>query len=198
MADRNQRHERPAPQPDALDRELNAALSEYAAVEPRTGLEERILAHLRVESEKASHGASWGWSLAAAFAAVVIVVAMAWMADKPGRIVTGNHPLTTTQGPRTPGTWVVTNDAGRRVPPQERPKRNATQHRLSQPAMAASPKLDQFPSPQPLSEQEKILASYVAKYPEHAALLAEARMESLRRDAEERRRLAVEGHDSQQ
>jgi hypothetical protein len=198
VADRNQHHERPAPQPDALDRELNVALAKYAAVEPRAGLEERVLANLRAEGKKASHGAPWGWSLAAAVAAVVIVVAMAWMADKPLRNVTGNHPLTTTQGPRTPGTWVVTNDAGRRVPPQERPKRNATQHRLSQPAMAANPKLDQFPSPQPLSEQEKILASYVAKYPEHAALLAEARMESLRRDAEERRQLAAEDQDSQQ
>jgi hypothetical protein len=45
------------------------------------------------------------------------------------------------------------------------------------------PKLDQFPSPQPLSEQEKILAAYVAKYPEDALLLAQARAEALRRDA---------------
>jgi hypothetical protein len=54
--------------------------------------------------------------------------------------------------------------------------------------------LDQFPSPQPLSEQEKILANYVAKYPEHAALIAEARMEALRRDEEER--AADAGNDS--
>jgi hypothetical protein len=51
--------------------------------------------------------------------------------------------------------------------------------------IAASPKLDQFPSPQPLSKQEKILANYVTEYPEHAALIAEARMEMLRRDQEE-------------
>ena len=51
--------------------------------------------------------------------------------------------------------------------------------------MADNPKLDQFPSPQPLSEQEKILESYVANYPEHAALIARARAEELRRDAAE-------------
>lgn len=47
---------------------------------------------------------------------------------------------------------------------------------------SAPPKLDRFPSPQPLSEQEKILASYVEKYPEQAVLLARARTEALRQD----------------
>jgi hypothetical protein len=48
--------------------------------------------------------------------------------------------------------------------------------------IAAAPRLDQFPSPQPLSEQEKILASYVEKYPERSVLLARARTEALRQD----------------
>ncbi len=61
---------------------------------------------------------------------------------------------------------------------------------------AASPKLDQFPSPQPLSEQEKILTNYVAQYPEHAVLIARARSEDLRRDAEEE--LRPEGADRNQ
>jgi hypothetical protein len=46
----------------------------------------------------------------------------------------------------------------------------------------ALPKLDQFPSPQPLSEQEKLLASYVAVYPKQAALLAKLRTEELERE----------------
>jgi hypothetical protein len=49
-------------------------------------------------------------------------------------------------------------------------------------AIAPHPKLGQFPSPQPLSEQEKILQNYVAKYPEQAVLVARARSEELRRD----------------
>jgi hypothetical protein len=52
---------------------------------------------------------------------------------------------------------------------------------------AAGPKLDSFPSPLPLSEQEIILASYVAEDPEQAALVAEARMDALRQQDEERR-----------
>ena len=51
--------------------------------------------------------------------------------------------------------------------------------------MASSPRMPEFPSPAPLTEQEKILAQYVAKYPEHAALIAEARTEELHRDEEE-------------
>ena len=46
----------------------------------------------------------------------------------------------------------------------------------------AHPKLDQFPSPQPLSEQEKILVSYVEDYPDYAVLVARLRTEALRRD----------------
>jgi hypothetical protein len=48
--------------------------------------------------------------------------------------------------------------------------------------MAGNPKLDQFPSPRPLSEQEKLLQSYVAEYPERAVLIARARTEALRQD----------------
>jgi hypothetical protein len=44
-----------------------------------------------------------------------------------------------------------------------------------------------------LSEQEEILASYVVKYPEHAALIAQARAETLRRDSEEEADTAATG-----
>jgi hypothetical protein len=39
-----------------------------------------------------------------------------------------------------------------------------------------------------LSKQEQILATYVARYPEHAALVAEAMTEALRQDREEEAR----------
>jgi hypothetical protein len=55
--------------------------------------------------------------------------------------------------------------------------------------LAAGPRLEQFPSPQPLSEQEKILENYLANYPEHALLIAEARARALRQDAAEEAQL---------
>jgi Zn-dependent M16 (insulinase) family peptidase len=53
---------------------------------------------------------------------------------------------------------------------------------------ASGPKLDRFPSPQPLSDQEKLLASYVADDPHHAVLIARAQAELEKRDHEEEMR----------
>jgi hypothetical protein len=71
----------------------------------------------------------------------------------------------------------MTHQAGRR------------RHPAALPSVAANPKLAQFPSPQPLGEQERLLAEYVASFPEQASLVAEARAENLRLDLEERQRL---------
>ena len=56
---------------------------------------------------------------------------------------------------------------------------------------AAHPRLDQFPSPQPMSEQEKLLTSYIARFRDQAVLVARARTEELRRDQQEKRELAT-------
>jgi hypothetical protein len=64
---------------------------------------------------------------------------------------------------------------------QLRPANRPTHDR----AAARTPAQAQFPSPHPLSEQEQILVSYVVKYPEIAALVAQDQAESLERDREE-------------
>jgi hypothetical protein len=64
--------------------------------------------------------------------------------------------------------------------------------------VASEPKLDVFPSPLPLSEQEKLLAIYVGQDPEHAALVAQARMADLRHEAEERQQIAAGEQDYKQ
>jgi hypothetical protein len=48
-----------------------------------------------------------------------------------------------------------------------------------------TPKLERFPSPRPLSEQEQMLASYVENHPQTAALVAEVRAKALKRDLDE-------------
>lgn len=184
MADRKQ---------DELDSTLDAALAKYAAIEPRAGLEDRVLANLRAERARVPDRSWWRWSLAGALAAMVVVaVALAWRSVKPFPSVVTNHNPAATQTAKEPATHVVASSSGNQilrnqVPPQQRValRRAATHHSRSKAVMADNPKLDQFPSPQPLSEQEKILESYVANYPEHAALIARARAEELRRDAAE-------------
>jgi hypothetical protein len=57
----------------------------------------------------------------------------------------------------------------------------------------ANPKLDVFPSPRPLSEQERILESYVNQFRQEAVLIARARSELEIRDQQEEMRDADEG-----
>lgn len=169
MANRNQ---------DDLDRVLDAALAKYAA-EPRAGLEERVLANLRAEAARGTVRAWWQWSVLAALAAVaVIAVALSWR--------TGSHPTTpvavtrpTTQSRQVAGSG---EQSGVRLPAERGTRKTPKHHAEAVVMVAAPPKLDQFPSPQPLSEQEKLLRAFVAENPERAVLIARARSEQLRQD----------------
>lgn len=52
-------------------------------------------------------------------------------------------------------------------------------------AIVKPPKLEQFPSPIPLNEQEKMLARYVQEFPRKAALVARAQTDLRKRDERE-------------
>ncbi len=165
-----------------LDRVLNTGLSMYARVEAREGLEQRILSNLRSQ-ETSTHSNWWAWGLAAAVLAVIIV-AVAWRFNGHPRPSIANHPATqqTPEGhvaPRKTGSSIAQNVAPVRHPVARRTGPGKT-----------NPKLNQFPSPQPMSEQEELLAMYISQDPEHAALIAEARMEALRQDEAEKMRIA--------
>ena len=176
-----------------LDDQLDAALAKYAAVEPRAGLEERILAHLQVERTRPTHAAWWRWATVAALA-VVLVALLAWRLDRSGQNPVVHHPAIP-QRQVQPLVEANAADTRRQNSPLVwKHRRNAVHAPMT---VAAQPKLDQFPSPQPLSEQEKLLADYVADHPEQAVLMAEARMEALRRDAEEKQKTAADNQDSQ-
>ncbi len=168
---------------DELDLMLDATLAKYAAVEPRAGLEDRVLANLRAERANKLHRAWWPWSVAAAVAMILVVLlALPWRASQSTTPVAADRHLShAPQGSQKSGTQLASN--GQEGPTRPRRPDAAPKkiRRVSQ-LIADQPKLDQFPSPQPLSEQEKILATYVAEYPEHAVLIARARSEQLRRD----------------
>jgi hypothetical protein len=182
-------------QEDEIDRVLDAALAKYAGAEPRAGLENRILANLTLERSQVPDHTWWRWGAVAAAAAVVVVaVTIAWRPGRPPHPIVENHPSVVAptliapalkQEPKVSlsnGTTVLMHS--RRDRRLRNPAvRRATLHG-SQPeaVVAANPKLDRFPSPRPLSEQENILANFVTRFPEHAALIARARTEALRRD----------------
>jgi hypothetical protein len=173
----NRKRDWQIPELDSLDRELDAALAKYAVAEPRTGLEERILANLETERDHAHDRAWWHWGAAAlAIAAVVLVIiGLSWTGIR--RVPTNAAgPL-----PAKPRVHLAPPQIASTQPhaPHSRARQIAPP---SHPSAIAMPKLDQFPSPRPLSDQERILANYVEAYPDRAVLLARARTEALRRD----------------
>ena len=181
---------------DRLDVALDAALAEYASVEPRAGLEERILANLRAGDALVAHGTWWIWVFGAGLAAVVLVAGtLAWRTTTATVPRVAIHPPNARPVPAPPQQPIQVAHSA----PQKKPApRTLLQPLPRQEAVASNPKLDVFPSPLPLSEQERLLAIYVGQFPEHAALVAEARMADLRQEAEERRAIAAGERDQKQ
>lgn len=169
---------------DGLDRALDAALAKYSAAEPRVGLEQRILAHLRSERDSVPSRLWARWSPVSVVAAVLIVAAAAtaWRLNSPTKSVMQKHPSAPAETVQTSATQVATTRPIRTYGPVD-PGRTLRTRRHSAPQLAlvaAEPKLDQFPSPRPLSEQEKLALEYITRFPEEASLIAQAQTSLLR------------------
>jgi len=164
---------------DALDHVIDAALSKYAVVEARAGLEERVLANLRAQRGQTPAYAWLGWAAAAALALVIIVVAsLLWSAGKPHLV---NAPQLVMQ--QAVGDIQIASHPV--LPPQNtgsirKSAKNRTPHSTT--AATTPPRLSQFPSPEAMSDQEKMLADYAAEFQEQAVLIARFNEEDLRRD----------------
>jgi hypothetical protein len=146
-----------------LDAMLDNLLSTYSSAEPRPGLETRILANLREESAT-SRGWNliWMWAGAAAVAVVAVLLAAYFFrpAQRQAPQVVVNPPSPQIVAPA-------------HTPPQEDARQESSREAPSRaPHRKRSPKVqvvdvrqDVFPSPSPLSEQEKLLFRYMAATP---------------------------------
>jgi hypothetical protein len=164
-----------------LDHELDTALAKYAAaVEPRDGFETRILANLQAAREREARRPSWRWVRAAVAVVAIVVMWLVWRPVTPLYIEIAHDP-TSNARQEQPGevasdaSSVVTPERSLQPIPRSRIHRSKKRNSLV-PAdvVAVQPKLDQFPSLRPLSEQERMLADYVAQFPADAALVARA------------------------
>jgi hypothetical protein len=141
--------------------------------------------------------------MATAFAVVVVVATLVWRSSKPSHPVIALHSTTTQPAP-TPTIETANRNASTIHPKTDWPQKSAPSGRAiahsSQRQIVAveNPKLDVFPSPWPLNEQEKIMAQYLANYPEQAALIAQARMQALQQDETERMSPAESNGNSEQ
>ncbi len=161
---------------------LDAALKQYGDVEPRAGLQARVLANIRIEQERIGER-RWDWmSALAAIAVAGALGAIIFLIRKPEvrPQVVATHAA--------PGLIAKEAIAVTVKPPlAERPSTSFSRRKprpLTRSIVSADdgPKLEQFPSPRPLSEQEEMLARYVRERPEEARLVAHAQAELLQRD----------------
>ena len=136
-----------------VDELLEASLKQYRGEEPRSGLEMRILAGIRTR-ERAARRRGLGWAVAVCAGILAVIALTLHFAPTRLRQPTPSaslpQPVTTPPAPQ-----MVSQQApwlgGRRPPAQFR--RVAT--RRSRP--------EQFPTPLPLTEQEKLLLAYLDK-----------------------------------
>jgi hypothetical protein len=165
------------------DKWLDAALKQYGEAAPRTGLEGRVLANLRAESERLAERRDWRHALGAVIAIIVVVAAIFVVRDRNvARQVEAKR-----EAP------VMTNASSAlgsdRANKREIPRALQQPHRAtyaSRPMRAVEsmgePRLQQFPSPQPLSKQEEMLTTYVTRFPDEAVAAARAQAEIRKQD----------------
>jgi hypothetical protein len=142
---------------DRLDQWLDKGLATCGQAEPRAGLENRILANLTAEKDRMSAGSHWRWVLRAISVMVLTVLLVAvWLGSRSGA----------PSGRAEKNTALPIQTVERRA---ETPAQTSTQRRPPKPAnttstkyvnahskrteVVSSPRLNQFPSPRPLSDE---------------------------------------------
>lgn len=182
----------PRDQDKIAGRWLDVALKQYGEAEPRTGLEGRVLASLHAARERAPERRDW-WPALAAFTAIVLIgTTIFWVPGHDSarrRIVArqGVPSITNANDSLDSGRPHSSHTIAVAIAPLRQTARS-----LRAAERAAEPRLEQFPAPRPLSEQERILASYVAQFPDQAVLVAKAQVEVQKQDESEMQRNSSE------
>jgi len=163
---------------------LYAALKQYGKAEPRVGLEGRLLANLRAEKEHVSERGNW-WRALAGVAATLVVGWVIFLGighhGTQKEIAAVHSPASGQRQSAFPSNRELAETAVSQAQGKNSPSRR---HALRA-ADASEPRLEQFPAPRPLSEQEKMLAWYVQELPQEAKQVALAQAALLKKDLAE-------------
>jgi len=146
-----------------LDHLIDSALSTYA--EPRADLEARVLANLAAGTSKPEPTRRrWlSWAIALPIAACIVLMLMLY--PRHDRIEEPVHQAQQSPAPQTQG--VPQNSIAQAAQLSARPHRpHIVVARATHSAPAPLPKLDVFPTPQPLSPEERTFVRYVANMSE--------------------------------
>jgi hypothetical protein len=159
---------------------LDTALKRYGDAEPRSGLENRVLANLHAEQARL---APWPqrWRLVAAAVTIIVFTGGALLLKQKPDVAgtTTSNQAAIVSHKQEPEPLGASPGKPHIAPRQPRHSRNENHI-----AHSSDPRLEQFPAPTPLSEQEVMLARYVRVHREEAILVARARAELLKQELE--------------
>jgi len=161
----------PEERKEFAERWLDSSLRQYSAVEPRRGLEARILANLAAARKPKPSLLVFpraGWLAAAALLLLAVSVGVLSHRREPIQVRT-LAPLAA-PAPRPQ------DFASAAKPARPAVKVVETSHRHGHAAPPAMPRLDRFPRPAPLSEQDRLLLAYVDNTPRAEVVATTARL----------------------
>lgn len=142
-------------EPDAVERVLGEGLARYAGQEPLAGLEQRVLDRVRGEGAARRAGfRRWGFIAAGVAVAALVAAAVLWMTPHPPEAIPS---LARVMGP--PPDLASSNQA-----PRMADARPVKKHRIA----AGLPRRRQFPTPAPISSEERALLALAARAPDLA------------------------------
>jgi hypothetical protein len=151
---------------DELDKILDSALSSYSKEEPRPGLESRVLNRIRA-SREARRFAWLRWAVAIPVLASLLFVFWILDSSKPAR--------SKLKGAAETPQHVALQNRDRKGAVNKLQKHVASAGRPSAKHVPL-PKQKQFPSPVPLTDEERTLLAFVARSPKQAKeLLVDAK-----------------------
>jgi hypothetical protein len=146
-----------------LEEMLDAMLNDYSGERPRPGLETRVLATLREQSRQEQDRAPlwrwlWGGAAAMALVAVVLAVYIARLQAPPAP-----PAVSRVMKPPPVATPTVSRDRADRTADVRRVRHQQAQEPVTAltPPLAMAARQEVFPSPVPLTDQEKLLLRYL-------------------------------------
>jgi hypothetical protein len=154
-------------QPDELDKLLDEALASYSSEEPRPGLEQRVLHHVRAAGPP-RRVSWWRWAIAIPMFAALMLLAVTHLLKAPA-IAQRAKLQPAVAAPSLASTRQPARTAAASGKPRSAPTRRA--HPIVATAVAVRrelPKGGVFPLPAPLSPEERALLDLVTRFPDQA------------------------------
>jgi hypothetical protein len=151
-----------------VDELLNSALARRQGAEPRAGLESRILERVHTAGERSARRALW--ISCAATAAAVVMLAVIYMSRRPqgASAIVASHAAIPVLAPPPERSMAANSEPVSKSGTSEiavQPRRTARREARPRQRIATHRWPSQFPTPAPLSPEEKALVRYVQETP---------------------------------